>query len=143
MIWDEIVRLREKEIPEAQFNLEKEMANATRCTANLSGMPGGHQPGSVVEKSYAKIEQRKDELMRLIYRLDELKGIVTPLIATLEAEKEKRAMILRFLEGKSMVEIRYELDISTNYAYGLIRSARMRLDPMPEDAMENEVPTVS
>ena len=143
MIWDEIIRLREKEIPQAQFNLEKEMANATRCTANLSGMPGSHQPGSILENSYAKIEQRKDELMRLIYRLDELKGIVTPLIATLAAEKEKRAMILRFLEGKTMIEIRYDLDISTNYAYGLIKSARMRLDPMLEEVMDNEVPTVS
>ena len=128
MIWDEILQLTNRAIPEARFNLEKAYANVTRCTAAISGMPGGHQPGSTIERNWALIEKREDELQRLLYRLDELRALAVPLIATLESPKEKYAMCMRYLEGKTMIEIREALQLSTNYAYGLIYRAIKRLE---------------
>ncbi len=140
MIWDEIRRLSEYEIPQAEFALEKAYAQATRCTASLSGMPGAHDPGSIIERNWDLIEKREDELFDLRCRLDSLRAIATTAIAKMEQGKEKYVMIKRFLEGKPMAVVESELLLSKNYGFELLRKARAKVDVyLPEC----DPPTVS
>lgn len=136
MDWNRIIRLNEELIPEAEFRLEQAYDIATRCTASMSGMPGGGPSASVQEKAADQIERRKEELMALRYELDALRAGATAIIADLPEEKKRRVMTLRYLNGLSSGDIALRLGVTRRYVNMLL------LQGMREPNT-NDVPTVS
>ena len=97
-------------------------AAVTKCTSQLTGMPGGHNDRAF-EDRMGKYMLLRDEINADIDRLVDLKTEICALIDTLPEEKHRNVLERFYLQGMSCREIGAELDYDPHYVLKLKRDA--------------------
>lgn len=121
-------------LPMARFRVEKAMAKATKCTAILTGMPRGGSAGSQIESGMELLETAKKAYNAVQDELDEMRKQLYPYIQRLGKPIERTAVHLRYIEGRSVREIAYQLAYSEQHVFRVVSNAERKL----EEIMKNE-----
>ena len=107
-------------------------ASVTKCTAQLTGMPGAHNDRAFEERM-EKYLLLRDEINADIDRLIDLKTEICNAIDSLPKEKHRNVLERFYLQGMSCREIGGELGYDTHYVLRLKREALKLLKIPKED----------
>jgi hypothetical protein len=117
-------------LPMARFRVEKAMAKATKCTATLTGMPRGGSVGSQVESGMELLEAARGAYNALQDELEAMRNELAPYIPELDKPLERTAMHLRYIEGRSVREIAYQLAYSEQHMFRVLDQAEKKIAGM-------------
>lgn len=111
-------------LPMARFRVDRALAQATRCTANLTGMPrGGGNGGSQVENGAEMLAAARDALADIMSELYAMRQALQPLLEALCDPLEKTAMRMRYMDGYSVREIAYRINYSEQHIFRVLNAA--------------------
>lgn len=113
--------------PRACFNVERAMSRAQRCTAQLTGMPGGGS-GSTVADGVEMIMQAKQARDSIAAEIAGMRAALSPKIQLLADPLEKIVMNMRYMDGKSVREIAYQLCYSESRIFKSLKDAERRIE---------------
>ena len=113
--------------PRACFNVERAMSRAQKCTAQLTGMPGGGS-GSTVADSVELVMQAEEARDRIAAELAHLRAELAPMIDALSDPLEKTVMRMRYMEGVSVREIAYRLSYVERWIFQKLRRAEEKIE---------------
>lgn len=113
--------------PRACFNVERAMSRAQKCTAQLTGMPGGGS-GSTVADSVELVMQAEEARDRIAAELAHLRAELAPMIDALSDPLEKTVMRMRYMEGVSVREVAYQLCYSESRIFKSLKSAERHIE---------------
>lgn len=114
--------------PRARFNVDRAMSRATKCTAVLTGMPGGGS-GSTIADGVELLMQAKAARDEIARQLRELRNELAPMLENLDDPLEKTVMRMRYMEGISVREIAYQLCYSERWIFKVLKEAERKIDP--------------
>ncbi len=115
-------------LPMAQFRRDKAMAKATKITSVLTGMPrGGHGAGSQVEEGVILLELASRALEEIETELKTMREELGPVIEQMDPPLQKRAMWMRYMEGRSVREIAYALNYSEQHIFRVLDRAELKI----------------
>lgn len=117
-------------LPMARFRVEKAMSKATRCTASLTGMPRGSGGTSQVESGVLMLERAREAYNALQTELAAMREELAPYISKLEKPLERTAMHLRYMEGRSVREIAYQLVYAESHIFEVLRHVEQKISEM-------------
>ncbi len=110
-------------LPMARFRVDQAMAKATKCTATLSGMPGGCGEGSQVERGVELLERARENYLSMRQELDEMRQEIGPQIEQLPHPLQKMVMRMRYMDGYSAREIAYRLSYSEQHVFRVLSAS--------------------
>ena len=114
-------------LPMARFRIDKAMARAAKCTASLSGMPGGGGGGSQVERGVELLEAAREAHAAISQELYDMRLELQPLLETLEDPLQIAAMRMRYIDGLSVREIAYRINYSESHIFLVLRRAEGKI----------------
>lgn len=120
-------------LPMARFRIDKAMARAAKCTASLSGMPGGGGGGSQVERGVELLEAAREAHAAISQELYDMRLELQPLLKTLEDPLQKTAMRMRYIEGLSVRKIAYRITYSEQHIFRVLQKAEKILRESAKD----------
>ena len=85
-------------LPMARFRIDRARAKAAKCTASLSGMPGGGNNGSQVERGVELLEAARAAHAAISAELYDMRIVLCPLLEELEDPLQKTAMRMRYID---------------------------------------------
>lgn len=115
-------------LPMARFRVERAMSKATRCTANLSGMPRGGSGSNPVEAGALMLADARGAYDAICAELSVMRAELQPLIPSLPDPLERTAMQMRYIDGVSAREIAWRLNYSEQHIHRVLRSAEHKVD---------------
>lgn len=127
MIDLERMRYLMRKIPDLKWDVERRMANATRITSVLTGMPGGSGKNQKMEAAIIALVQVKKAYREAIAELDAMRQELTPLIDALEDPDEKAVMRLRYLDGHTPDEIAQMVNRARSGVYMYLTRAERQI----------------
>ena len=113
--------------PRACFNVERAMSRAQKCTAQLTGMPGGGS-GSTVADAVELVMQAEEARDRIAVELVRMRAELAPMIDALSDPLEKTVMRMRYMEGVSVREIAYRLSYVERWIFQKLRRAEEQIE---------------
>lgn len=113
--------------PRACFNVERAMSRAQKCTAQLTGMPGGGS-GSTVADAVELVMQAEEARDRIAAELVRMRAELAPMIDALSDPLEKTVMRMRYMEGVSVREIAYRLSYVERWIFQKLRRAEEQIE---------------
>jgi len=113
--------------PRACFNVERAMSKAQKCTAQLTGMPGGGS-GSTIADAVDLVMQAKEARDAIAAEIAGMRAELSPKIEALADPLEKMVMRMRYMEGSSAREIAYQLCYSESRIFKSLKDAERRID---------------
>lgn len=119
-----------RQVPKAKFRVRQAMAKATKCTANLTGMPRGGGMGNQVEDGAELVIEAKQVLEAVEEELSALRYELAPYIQRLDKERERKMMHLRYMEGVSVRRIAMRLIHAESYVFEVLRMAERKIKAM-------------
>lgn len=122
--------------PRACFNVERAMSRAQKCTAQLTGMPGGGH-GNTVADSVEMIMQAEEARDRIQDELNDLRAELSPMIDGLSDPLEKTVMRMRYMDGVSVREIAYRLSYVERWIFLKLKRAEEKIERFAKDS-ENQ-----
>ena len=120
-------------LPMARFRIDKAMARAAKCTASLSGMPGGGGGGSQVERGVELLEAARAAHEAISQELYDMRLELQPLLETLEDPLQIAAMRMRYIDGLSAREIAYRLTYSEQHIFRVLQKTEKILQENAKD----------
>lgn len=121
-----------RRIPRLKWDIEREMSNATKITATITGMPHGSGNHSKVEDSAIILATVKDAYREVIAELKQLRETLEPYIDNLEDPDERAAMRMRYMHGLSPEAIAVAICRSDRMVYVYLNRAEKRIIRMTE-----------
>ena len=118
--------------PAARFRVERTMARATRCTAMITGLPGGKACGSMVERGAEDLALAKNALRLIREELAARRKVLQGYIERLESPLQRTVMELRYMDGHRAREIAYLLSYSEQHIYRVLAEAEKDIIRMCE-----------
>lgn len=109
-----------------QWDVERKMANATRITSVITGMPRGGS-GNRQEEAYVILADVLDAYKDTMDELDTMRAELKPFIDALPDPDEKAIMILRYMDGYSPEEIPGMVKLSRASVYGHLKRAERKI----------------
>ena len=119
--------------PRACFNVERAMSQAQRCTAQLTGMPGGGKPSTVAD-GVDLIMQAEEARDRIAGELSAMRAALSPMLEALDDPLEKTVMRMRYMEGVSVREIAYRLSYVERWIFLVLKRAESRIEEKNADS---------
>lgn len=117
-------------LPCARFRVDQAMSQATKCTASLTGMPGGGGDGSQVERGVELLEEAREAYQRISSELEEMRQELGPQIEALPTPLQKTVMRMRYMDGCSAREIAYRLVYSEQHIFRVVKQAEKHIKAM-------------
>ena len=136
-----VINLRKMRIlinryPRACFNVERAVSRSQKCTAQLTGMPGGGSGQSIAD-SVELVMQAEEARDRIAAELASMRAVLAPMLDTLADPLEKTVMRMRYMEGVSVREIAYRLSYVERWIFLVLRRAEDKIQPCEKHA-ENQ-----
>lgn len=117
-------------LPMARYRVDVAMSKATKVTATLSGMPHGSGTSSPVENGVIELEETRSAYETIRAELAQMKDQLSPIIDNMENPLEKNVMRLRYLEGKRVAEIGWNLNYSERHIRRVLERAEKNIEKM-------------
>ena len=117
-------------LPMARYRVDVAMSKATKVTATLSGMPHGGGVSSPVENGVIELEETRSAYETIRAELAQMKDQLSPIIDNMENPLEKNVMRLRYLEGKRVAEIGWNLNYSERHIRRVLERAEKNIEKM-------------
>lgn len=114
-------------LPMARFRIDQAAAQATRCTASLTGMPRGGSPCSQVERGAELLADAREAHAAISSELYQLRLELQPMLEQLTEPLEKTAMRMRYIDGVSVREIAYRLSYSEQHIFRVLSTAEKKI----------------
>lgn len=114
-------------LPMARFRIDQAAAQATRCTAMLTGMPRGGGNASQVERGAELLEAAREAHAAISAELYGMRQELLPLLETLDDPLAKTAMRMRYIDGCSVREIAYRISYSEQHIFRVLKNAEERI----------------
>lgn len=115
-------------LPSAQFRVDKAMANATRSTSVITGMPHGSATGDRMAENVILLDLAKQARDRIASELESMRAQLGPMIESLDAPLQRTAMRFRYMEGRSVREIAYALNYSEQHIFRILKQAERKCE---------------
>lgn len=115
--------------PRACFNVDRAVSRAQKCTAQLTGMPGGG-PGSTVADGVELIMQAEEVRDAIAQELARMRAQLSPLLDALDDPLEKTAMRMRYMDGMSAREIAFRLSYVERWIFRVLSRAEEKIEKM-------------
>jgi len=115
-------------LPAARFRVDKAMANATRVTSVLTGMPRGSASDDRMAENVILLDLAKQARDQIATELDDMRKQLGPMIEALDVPLQKSAMRLRYMEGRSVREIAYSLNYSEQHIFRILQQAERKIE---------------
>lgn len=121
----DLVRMRKlmDRLPVAQFKLDKAMAQATRTTTVLTGMPHGSGEQDRMADKVSLVTIARDRRDAIARELQQMRDELQPVIDALEDPLQRSAMRLRYINGMTVREIAYSLTYSEQHLFRVLQQA--------------------
>ena len=116
-----------------QWNYTKKLADATRITSVLTGMPRGSGNHSQTESGAIELAEVENAYREVFEKLQEMRAELDPLLATLENPDDIAVMRLRYMDGYRPSEIPESIFLSERSVYYHLNSAERQLIAMYPD----------
>lgn len=113
--------------PRACFNVDRAISRAQKCTAQLTGMPGGGR-GSTVADGVETIMQAEEVRDGIAAELADMRAELAPMLDTLEDPLEKTAMRMRYMDGMSAREIAFRLSYVERWIFHVLKRAEEKIE---------------
>ena len=114
-------------LPAARFRVDKAMANATRSTSVLTGMPRGSASGDRMVDNVILLDLARQALDRIEHELHDMREQLGPLIEAMDVPLQKSVMRLRYMDGMSVREIAYSLNYSEQHIFRILQQAENKI----------------
>lgn len=114
-------------LPMARFRIDQAMAQATRCTAQLTGMPRGGGNSSQVETGAALLDAAREAHAAISEELRQMRLELQPMLEDLADPLEKTAMRMRYIDGNSVREIAYRISYSEQHIFRVLKNAEGKI----------------
>jgi RNA polymerase sigma factor (sigma-70 family) len=115
-------------LPAARFRVDKAMANATRATSVITGMPHGSGSGDRMAENVILLDLAKQARDQITAELEAMRQQLGPLIEALDAPLQKSVMRLRYMDGMSVREIAYALNYSEQHIFRILQQAERKCE---------------
>ena len=115
-------------LPAARFRVDKAMANATRVTSVLTGMPRGSASDDRMADNVILLDLAKQARDQIATELEDMRKQLGPMIEALDVPLQKSAMRLRYMEGRSVREIAYSLNYSEQHIFRILQQAERKFE---------------
>lgn len=113
--------------PRACFNVDRAISRAQKCTAQLTGMPGGGR-GSTVADGVDVIMQAEEVRDRIAAELAQMRAELAPMLDALDDPLEKTAMRMRYMDGMSAREIAFRLSYVERWIFHVLKRAEGKIE---------------
>lgn len=125
----DLKRMRDliEQLPNVQFRVEKARAKSEKCTASLSGMPGGSRRGNQVEDGVAEIERHQADLDRITAELGEMRKELAPMIEEITDPDERTTLYLRYMMGFSPENVSDSMCWCERHTFRMLRRGEAHL----------------
>lgn len=114
-------------LPVAQFKLDKAMAQATKVTTVLTGMPHGGSGQDKLADQVALIAIARERRDHIATTLAQMRAELNPMIDKMDNPLEQSTMRLRYIDGKSVREIAYVLTYSEQHIFRVLQQAERKI----------------
>lgn len=114
-------------LPMARFRIDQAAAQATRCTAQLTGMPRGGGNGSQVENGAMLLDAAREAHAAISNELYDMRLELQPMLEDLADPLEKTAMRMRYIDGCSVREIAYRISYSEQHIFRVLKNAEGKI----------------
>ncbi len=114
-------------LPAARFRVDKAMANATRVTSVLTGMPRGSASDDRMAENVILLDLAKQARDQIVTELEDMRKQLGPMIEALDVPLQKSAMRMRYIEGHSVREIAYSLNYSEQHIFRILTIAERKI----------------
>lgn len=114
-------------LPMARFRIDQAAAQATRCTAQLTGMPRSGGNGSQVENGAILLDAAKEAHAAISNELYDMRLELQPMLEDLADPLEKTAMRMRYIDGCSVREIAYRISYSEQHIFRVLKNAEGKI----------------
>lgn len=121
------MRYLSNRLPHERLMVERAMARATKCTASLSGMPGGGMVSSPVERGVEELEAARAKYNATKAELQAARDELSPLIEAMESPLQRNVMRMRYMDGHSVREIAYLLLYSEQHVFRVLDQAEKKI----------------
>lgn len=121
------MRFLQNRLPMARFKVERAMSKATKCTANLTGMPRSGGMGNQVEDGAELLDTAKAAYKAIQDELKAMREELAPIIAGLDKPLERTVMHMRYIEGRSVREIAYGIAYSEPHVFEVLRHVERKM----------------
>ena len=115
-------------LPAARFRVDKAMANATRVTSVLTGMPRGSTSDDRMAENVILLDLAKQARDQIATELEDMRKQLGPMIEALDVSLQKSAMRLRYMEGRSVREIAYSLNYSEQHIFRILQQTERKFE---------------
>lgn len=124
------MRLLIKKLPKIEWDVEKKMANATRITTSITGMPRGGDGANRQEEANIALADAREAYRETLEELEQMRAELTPMIDSLEDINEKGTMRMRYIKGHRIDEIAETIDRDIRSVYRYLTSAEEKICEM-------------
>lgn len=125
----DLIRMRKlmKMLPNILWDIEKKEANATRITANITGMPRGGGGVNSAEDAKIALVAARDSYREALKELETLRILLERELVKLEDDDERAMMRMRYIHGYSPEEIAQVVSYHPRTVYRKLKSAERKL----------------
>ena len=118
-----------------RWALDKQLARATRSTANITGMPRGGGKGNGQEDEMIKLAMLRDEHRAADSALKRERGKLKRAMKKLSVDDtmERSALSMRYLQGLKIWDIMETLNYSKSSVLRLLKSAERKINGSGKD----------
>jgi len=113
--------------PRACFNVDRAVSRAQKCTAQITGMPGGGT-GRTIADGVETIMQAEEVRDRIAAELADMRAELSPMLDALEDPLEKTAMRMRYMDGMSAREIAFRLSYVERWIFHVLKRAEDKIE---------------
>lgn len=121
------MRYLSNRLPHERLMVERAMSRATKCTASLSGMPGGGATGNQVERGVEELEAARAKYNATKVELQAARDELSPMVDALESPLQRTVMRMRYMDGHSVREIAYMLLYSEQHVFRVLDQAEKKI----------------
>ena len=121
------MRILMNRYPRACFNVDKAVSRAQKCTAQLTGMPGGGMISTVAD-GVDLILQAKSVRDAIASELEHMRAQLAPVIDALDDPLEKTVMRMRYMDGMSAREIAFRLSYVERWIFHVLSRAEAKIE---------------
>ena len=119
-----------------KWGYTRKLADATRITSVLTGMPRGSGNHSQVENGAIELSEVGRAYREVFEALEEMRAELDPLLSTLENSDDIAVMRLRYMDGYRPNEIPDAIFLSERSVYYHLNNAERLLITMHPDKVE-------
>ena len=116
-----------------KFRYQKKLSDATRITAQLTGLPRGTGNHSQVETGAIELAEVEDAYREILDELAAMREELEQLLVKLDNPDDIGIMRLRYINGRCVEDIPYEVNLSRRAMFYHLSGAEKKLIRMFPD----------